>query len=191
MKRWDLIQYLIDKYNYKSYLEIGTRKNETFSKINVKKKVGVDPFSGGTHRMTSDAFFAINDKYFDIFFIDGLHTHQQVKKDILNSLDCLNEGGTIVCHDMNPQEKINQEVPQKVRKWNGDVWRCWADLRRDRSDLNMFVIDTDHGLGVIQRGEQKLIDYHTDTEWDFVEHLQKNREKILNLISVEEFYEKF
>lgn len=35
--------------------------------------VGVDPLLGGTHRMTSDAFFAANTEHFDLIFIDGLH----------------------------------------------------------------------------------------------------------------------
>ena len=39
--------------------------DKNFSKINVKKKVGIDPVSGGTHRMTSDEFFSSNKEKFD------------------------------------------------------------------------------------------------------------------------------
>ena len=38
---------------------------------------------------------------FDIIFVDGLHEKQQVKKDILNSIKFLKDGGTIICHDVN------------------------------------------------------------------------------------------
>lgn len=31
---------------------------------------------GGTHRMTSDAFFATNEEQFDLVFIDGLHHYR-------------------------------------------------------------------------------------------------------------------
>jgi len=31
-QRWDLIQHLIDKYDYKNYLEIGCDKDQSFSK---------------------------------------------------------------------------------------------------------------------------------------------------------------
>ena len=55
--RWDLTQLIIDKYNFKNYLEIGCDKNQSFSKIIVNNKVGVDPISGGTIRSTSDDFF--------------------------------------------------------------------------------------------------------------------------------------
>jgi len=55
--RWDLIDYLIKKNNYTDYLEIGCDQNQLFSKIKIKNKVGVDPFSGGNIRKTSDQFF--------------------------------------------------------------------------------------------------------------------------------------
>ena len=55
--RWDLVNYLIDKNEYKYYLEIGCDKNQLFSKINLDEKVGVDPYSGGNIRKTSDDFF--------------------------------------------------------------------------------------------------------------------------------------
>ena len=73
--RWDLIEYLIEKYNYKEYLEIGCDKDQLFSKISLKKKIGVDPYSGGNIRKTSDDFFLSNNKTFDLVFIDGLHTY--------------------------------------------------------------------------------------------------------------------
>ena len=37
--RWDLIKYLHEKNNFKSYLEIGCDNNQLFSRINIKKKV--------------------------------------------------------------------------------------------------------------------------------------------------------
>ena len=87
--RWDLIEYLINKYGYSDYLEIGCDQDQLFSKIKIQNKVGVDPSSGGNVRKTSDEFFKENKNKFDIVFIDGLHTYDQVKKDILNSINCL------------------------------------------------------------------------------------------------------
>lgn len=83
-------------------MEIGCFEDETFNKINIDKKVGVDPISGGNVRLTSDNFFKINKDRFDIIFIDGLHAFEQVKKDITNSLNILNKNGVllfmIACH---------------------------------------------------------------------------------------------
>ena len=94
--RWDLIQYIIHKYSFENYLEIGCDKDQSFSKIKVKNKVGVDPISGGTIRDTSDNFFKTNNDKFDLIFIDGLHHYSQVIKDIYNSLKILNKNGFIL-----------------------------------------------------------------------------------------------
>jgi len=89
-----------------------------------------------------------------LFLVDGLHHAEQVYKDAINSLQILNENGTIVCHDMNPKGYREQLVPRVTRHWNGDCWRAWVKLR-SRSDLAMFVLDFDEGCGIIRKGEQK------------------------------------
>ena len=71
--RVEILQKIIDTKNYKSYLEIGTFKNEVFDRIKCEKKIGVDPVMQGTIRKTSDDFFLNNKDKFDIIFIDGLH----------------------------------------------------------------------------------------------------------------------
>ena len=55
--RSEIIQNIIDFKKYRSFLEIGSFSNELFNKVKIKNKVGVDPVSGGTIRMTSDEFF--------------------------------------------------------------------------------------------------------------------------------------
>ena len=80
--RIEIIQNIINREKYKSYLEIGCDGDDSFSKIRVENKVGVDPYSGGNFRGTSDYFFSINNNKFDCIFIDGLHEYSQVYKDI-------------------------------------------------------------------------------------------------------------
>ena len=60
--RIKIIQSIIDKKNFKHYLEIGCDRDENFSNIKAENKVGVDPVRGGTLRMTSDDFFKQNNK---------------------------------------------------------------------------------------------------------------------------------
>ena len=127
--RWDMIEYLIKKNNYKKYLEIGCDRNQLFSRINIQNKVGVDPASGGNVRETSDNFFEKNKDMFDIIFIDGLHIYEQVKKDILNSIKYLNDEGVILIHDCLPDSMAKQAVPRYKMQWNGDVWKAIVDLR--------------------------------------------------------------
>jgi len=147
--RWNIIDYLIKKNNYKSYLEIGCDKNQLFSKVNIQDKIGVDPVSGGNVRKTSDQFFLENQKKFDIIFIDGLHVYRQVKKDILNSINCLNKNGIVLVHDCMPDSLSKQAVPRYKMQWNGDVWKAIVDLRQNK-DLNIFTCEIDQGIGIIK-----------------------------------------
>jgi hypothetical protein len=140
--------------------------------------------------MTSDEFFdqiapTLNYKY-DIIFIDGLHLTEQVDKDIENSLKYLNENGTIVLHDCNPSYEL-QIVPRIYEYWSGDVWKSIVKLKHNRKDLDIFVVDTDTGLGLISKKESKIsgtIELEKKLEWKYFD---KNRKELLNLISVTDF----
>ena len=154
--RWDLIEYLIKKNNYKNYLEIGCDKNQLFSKVNINNKIGVDPVSGGNVRKTSDDFFKENNSSFDIVFIDGLHTYEQVKKDILNCVNCLLDEGIILVHDCMPDSLGKQAVPRYKMQWNGDVWKAIVDLRQ-QENLEIYTCEIDQGIGVISKKKNTSI----------------------------------
>ena len=146
--RFDIINKLINSKKFKSYLEIGCQSDVNFSKIKIENKVGVDPQSGGTLRMTSDEFFSQNKDTFDLIFIDGLHIHEQVLKDIDNSLNVLNENGVILLHDCLPAKIWHQTIPQTHSSWNGDVWKSIVQSRT-REDIDTYTIKADQGLGLI------------------------------------------
>lgn len=186
MTRTEIINSLIRKYDYKSYLEVGVQSGVNFRATEIYYKCGVDPDekSHASVVMTSDEFFRQTDKTFDIIFIDGLHEADQVLRDIENALRILNEGGIVVCHDMNPLSEIAQRVPREVKVWNGDCWKAWVKLRK-RDDLEMRVVDTDHGCGIIRKGNQEPLIFSTEDYNEF----NVNRKRLLNLIPVEEFKE--
>ena len=78
MKRTDIINALIQKYGYKSYLEVGTQDpTSNFDLINAECKVSIDPFPRGevTFVGTSDEYFeSIDDNVkFDIILDDSEH----------------------------------------------------------------------------------------------------------------------
>ena len=75
---------------------------------------------------------------------------------------------------------------QGIRRgpWNGTVWRSFVKLRQTRKDLSMYTIRTDTGIGIIRRGKQPLL--KIDGELTF-ETLAKNRTRLLNLVSENEF----
>ena len=60
LTRSKIINNIIDRKKYETYLEIGCDKNILFNSVKIKKKIGIDPVSGGNLRMTSDVFFKNN-----------------------------------------------------------------------------------------------------------------------------------
>lgn len=186
MNRSEIINILINKINAKKYLEIGVYHRWNFDNIICDYKIGVDPDKNikCNYHLTSDEFFAQNSECFDIIFIDGLHHSDVVERDINNSLQILETNGYIVCHDMNPWNEETQKIPQQVPSWTGDCWKAWVRIRSTNPNLKMFVVDTDCGCGIITRGNQELINLSCELTYN---NLEQNRNKWLNLISIEEF----
>jgi len=192
MTRTEIINSLIEKNKYESYLEIGVntpaQPGYNWDGVRVKLKHGVDPNVETTYKMTSDDFFAsaISQKY-DIVFVDGLHLHEQVYRDITNSLNFLNEGGTIVVHDCNPISEITQRRERASDAWHGDVWKAIVQLRMEMSEIEIFTVDADEGCGIIRKGSQKLLNPEGLGDVYSYSFLDENRKLAINLISVEEF----
>ena len=120
-------------------------------------------------RMTSDEFFRrhaslLAARKVDVCLIDGLHTYEQSLKDVEQVLPFLTPAGAIVMHDCNPatalmalpaaniEELIARGIPDWDGAWSGDVWKTIVHLRACRSDLRVFVIDCDTGVGIVTRG---------------------------------------
>jgi len=157
--RFDIINKIIKNKKFKSYLEIGCQNDVNFSRIIIDNKIGVDPQSGGTHKMTSDEFFIQNKDTFDLIFIDGLHIYEQVIKDIDNSLKILKENGVILIHDCLPSKIWHQTIPQTHTSWNGDVWKSIVNLRT-RKEIDTYTIKADQGLGLVLKRRNKDILVH-------------------------------
>ena len=189
--RWDLIQFLINKYDYSTYLEIGCDKDQSFSKIKISHKVGVDPISGGTIRKTSDEFFKSNKEKFDIIFIDGLHHYEQVIVDINNALSVLNDNGHILVHDCLPRTIAHQAIPRYRGSWNGDVWKSIVELRTKKY-LDVFTCEIDFGVGIIQKKiNSNLLELKIDNfkNLKFKDYYHRNKE-FMNVISYSEALKK-
>ncbi|HZW66367.1 MAG TPA: class I SAM-dependent methyltransferase [Hanamia sp.] len=112
---------------------------------------------------TSDQFFKENAanlfalKKIDVALIDGMHEHDFALRDVENTLKYLDDDGIIIMHDCNPLKK---EATISFREWkakgmegtwNGDTWKTIIYLRSLRKDINVFVLDCDHGLGIITK----------------------------------------
>ena len=182
---FDVINYLITTYNYKSYLEIGVRENcglLSIDHINCQHKDGVDIIPGrSNYTMSSDKFFNSipNSQMYDIIFVDGDHEKNQVLRDIENSIKHLNKGGTIICHDINPPEEFHL-----APRYCNNCWEAWVEFRSTRLDLEMYALSIDLGPGIIRKGNQNIYKENIEYNW---EYLNNNRKKLLNVINIEEF----
>jgi len=185
--RIDIIQKIISNQQYKSYLEIGCDKNQIFSQITLNKKIGVDPYSGGNVRKTSDDFFEENVEKFDLIFIDGLHVYEQVKKDIINSINFLNREGVILVHDCLPDTIGKQAVPRYKMQWNGDVWKAIVDLRQ-RDDLEIHTCFVDQGIGIIKKQiNSSILKINKKTQDLKFSDFYHNHKEYLRIINLDEF----
>jgi hypothetical protein len=145
-----LINLLVSNFQNCDYLEIGCNTNNLFDSVPVKNKIGVDPFAGGNIRKTSDDFFSENAAKFDVIFIDGLHTYEQVRLDVINAIKTLKPGGWIALHDLLPRDWIEQHVPViSSSNWTGDVWKVAFELSKTNG-VDFKILKIDNGVGVFK-----------------------------------------
>lgn len=189
-----ILQFLIDRGDYRSYLEIGVYEKINFNKIICHHKVGVDPKFECDFKMTSDNFFDQNEEKFDLIFIDGDHHKETVIRDIQNSIECLSPDGCIVLHDTHPYNEVMQKVPgttgewidgiwkqKEGEEWTGDAWKAIAFFR-NYSNLDIATLDFDYGITIIKkRDNSNPLEEDIrieDLDWNYFE---SNKEKILNI----------
>jgi hypothetical protein len=208
-RRCDLVNFLLQYTASKksvdisslTYLEIGVRNvSDNFNHILPCVKFAVDPavrfeFSLG-YTTTSDEFFTTvapqQKSQFDVIFIDGLHTADQVDRDIRNSLDYLAPDGFIVLHDCNPLSEWHARENQSFLLtpatgiWNGTTWKAFVKWRMS-SQISSCCIDSDWGLGIISRSENLGEPLSEFSEFYDFDQLNQNRNQVLNLMSYRDF----
>ena len=158
------------------YLEIGCADNALFDAVMARRKVGVDPHRGGTHRMTSDAYFATHAERFDVVFVDGLHLYDQVRRDLDGALSALKPGGWIAFHDMLPRDWLEEHVPQiRTRGWTGDGWKVAFELLAS-TDVDFRLLAIDHGVLVVKPLVDKpaILDLSATLARERFEYLYRN-----------------
>jgi hypothetical protein len=187
-----IINGIIDRKKYETYLEIGCDQNILFNSVKIKKKIGIDPVSGGSIRMTSDEFFKNNQETFDLIFIDGLHQYEQVKRDVYNSLKFLNKNGVILLHDCMPTSFIRQTSKRSSNIWNGDVWKNIVELRT-LEQIDTYTIYADHGIGLILKRKNRnklLLKIESFDKLKFQDYY-KNYKLFLNIVHFKDLNQLF
>jgi hypothetical protein len=111
----------------------------------------------------------------------------------MNSLNHLSENGVVVLHDCNPSElwfaREDFIIDGEAHGWNGTVWKSIYKLRATRPDLFVCTVNTDYGIGIVKRGQQKCCDF--DNSYYEYRIFEQNRKEHLNLVSIKEYREIF
>jgi len=86
----------------------------------------------------------LQEKKFDLIFIDGDHTYEGVKKDFEMYSSLLNEDGIIVFHDINKTIKENVGVP-----------KLWNEIKSNHPSIEIIDVNgaDNYGLGIIFSSE--------------------------------------
>jgi hypothetical protein len=219
MNRIRAVQRALDGRVNPVYLEIGVSRGQAFQRISADVKIAVDPAFKLTERTreladakarathyfetTSDAFLD-NEAAFleqhpiDVALIDGLHTYEQVVRDVEKTLRYLRDDGVIFLHDCNPpfalaarraeswDEFISQQSgPLVIGIWNGDVWKAIVHLRSTRTDLLVGVLKCDQGVGFVRKGTPESTLSYSPAEIEALTYadLKADRARLLNLKS--------
>jgi len=201
--RYEIINMLANKYNLKSYLEIGYQRGICYNNVNIYDKTAVDPSPLELQRTsdnnipvlnvrlyltTSDNFFSNTNKKWDFIFIDGLHTYDQVKRDLDNSLNHLSDDGIIMLHDMSPSTFERAISFNEGGQWNGDCYKVGIDIYNGEYDFEYYTVDIDQGCMVIFPSKKRNVHKNSVNKnfYDF----DRERTKVLNLISSDDFLNK-
>ncbi|HAT65792.1 MAG TPA: hypothetical protein DCS66_14570, partial [Flavobacteriaceae bacterium] len=145
------IQFIGAVLRHKVYFELGVDEGENFKLIEpyVGTAIAVDTeipecLKGDetwkSYEMTTDEFFDHELPKADLIFIDADHSYESAKKDLINSLRCLNYGGIIIMHDTDPGgEKFERaELCNDVHKIVGDLEE--GTLKHEGVDVNILTL---------------------------------------------------
>lgn len=217
MNRIRAVQRALDGRVDPVYLEIGVSRGQAFQKISADVKIAVDPAfripqrtreiadakGRSTHyfETTSDAFFEneaafLDEHPVDVALIDGLHTYEQVVRDVEYTVRHLKDDGVIFLHDCNPPFELagrraeswdefiaGQKGPLVIGLWNGDVWKAIVHLRSTRPDLLVGVLKCDQGVGFVRKGTPESTLSYTPEQVASLTYadLKSDRKRLLNL----------
>jgi hypothetical protein len=217
VNRIKAVQRALERRTKPIYLEIGVSRGSAFRRISADQKIAVDPAirlsersrkladagARATHyfEMTSDAFFENETTFLeqhpiDVALIDGLHTYEQVVRDVENTVRYLRDDGVIFLHDCNPALAVigrpaasyadflaQQKRPLVMGVWSGDVWKAIVHLRSTRPDLRIAVLKCDLGVGIVRKGSPESRLAYSPAQIATLDYadLAADRKRLLNL----------
>jgi hypothetical protein len=161
-------------------LEIGVDQGGTFGRLSAAYKVAVDPnfkfvpppntHAVEYHSVISDEYFASHcpaGKFFDVVYVDGLHTFEQTLRDLLNAVPRLTRNGVVIIDDILPAS-YHSAMPSlaeafQVRDhlaggdpdrkadntWMGDVYKLAFFVQTFMQQFSYATVQENHGQLII------------------------------------------
>ena len=196
MYKQDIVNYLISKYNLKSYLEISTPttsgvyqdiicndKTILFYSINqpmVRTDIDIIPL---------DDYKNIKfDKKFDIIFVDPYHTFEQTNHDLEFAYGLLSENGFIVVHDCYTTLKELYNIEYQDEGWCGETYKSFINFNINHPEYQLFVIDCDFGCGIISKNKKRRKLYDKKLDDITLNNFLTNPDEFITLLNENEFF---
>lgn len=154
-----MLEHLAFWIKPQSYLEIGVRDGKSLNVVAKysKKCHAVDlqflhkNFQENIilYEMSSDDFFEQKDKSlkFDLVFIDGDHSKEQVYKDFINVSDYVIDDGFILLHDTSPCSDWLLEP-----EWCNNAWEAALEIKnKHHNDWEVLTLPFNPGLTILKK----------------------------------------
>jgi hypothetical protein len=216
LRKYEIINALITKYKYKSYLEICTpttgrrfrrvcrEKLETCHLLVYRNPESSDDDGMITFQSRDEAIehlIAPGSQY-DLVFADSWHTYACTARDIALAFSLVKPGGILVVHDCAPQHKERSSPEFRPDGWTGVSYCAYVDFLLANPGLAYYTVDTDFGCGVVRKDSrapgwtpQYALTSTAAEQWrrersrnaNMFDVFEKYKRELLNLISVEEF----
>ena len=177
VSRADVVGCMLARFGSPRYLEIGVAAGETFLEVDATHKVAVDPCFNlrvedhssenvAFHEVTSDSYFSDIHQpgdWFDVVYIDGLHTLEQTFRDFTNALNVLAVGGVIVIDDVLPTSYaaalpdqadanlVKSFTSDADNSWMGDPYKLIYLIHAFYPSLQLRTVSDNHGQAVVWR----------------------------------------
>ncbi len=215
----DIINCLGQVNQYVSYLEIASRttghrfgkvSKEIFSlrqrvlyncPMNHSDGLQIDYTSADLTGEDCLKEIATTGKKFDVVFVDPYHSYKTSKSNLEYAIQLLNLRGVLVVHDCNPPNQSLTSPEFRKGGWLGQTYLAFLDFVNERPDLEYCVVDIDWGVGIIWRADKVKLKHSSNLipdrpyldsldvhDWEI---FNRNRNQILRLISVRQFFRNF
>ncbi len=171
-KKYDIVNYIAKKYNYKHYFELCTSITGNFyhaidrsifdtchrlmyrCPTNFNDSLPIDYRCDDENIMPGLAQLRADRIPIDICLVDGWHTYHNARRDLAEAFNLISDGGILVVHDcLPPTIEIASPTPRH-EEWSGVSYKAYLDFVLTNNHIDYCTVDTDYGCGIIVKNRR-------------------------------------